>query len=430
MSYKTARRIFAVAILLCVCLLFASPAAAAFSGSGTEADPYLIQSNADMKKLAELVNAGEEKYASAHYLLTADLALEDENWTPIGSSMGKSFAGVFDGNEKTVTYSIDEIAYRCTGLFGSNAGTIQNLYVKCLISGIYDDPGLYAGGITGMNFQGTIENCVSSAEIHVLSGAVYAGGIAGYDSGGVIQECSSEVEISAESLDDDTVGAGGIVGDTSGKVDACTAAGTVYANGAESVYAGGIAGVSWNKEISRCTAGVDVSAAGVSDDMYAGGVAGMNQGVIADCTVKSCDVSAVCSGEDWTYTYAGGITGRNYESGEIKDCVTDADVSASASAVPADDNDNWPQVFAGGLVGYNAGKISDCLTSGSVLGEAEGEVFADALVGQDEGTVKNCTAGDGAMSHNRPSDDSAESPIPALGMVLGGLCAAGVLRRK
>ena len=427
---RTIRRILAAGILLGVCLLLASPAAAAFSGSGTDADPYLIQSNADMKKLAELVNAGDAAYSKAHYKLTTDLALEGEEWIPIGNTMGKNFAGVFDGNKKTVTYTIEKPETRYAGLFGCSSGTIQNLEVKCLISAVFDDVGLYAGGIAGMNFAGTIQSCAASAEIHVLSDAVYAGGIAGYDSGGVIQDCSAEVKLSAESLDDDTVGVGGIVGDTCGMVKACSAGGYVYANGAESVYAGGIAGVSWNKEISQCSTGVSVTAAGTSDDMYAGGLVGMNQGVVAESSVTKTDVKATCTGEGWTYTYAGGITGRNYDDGMISECSSAAKVSASASSIPAEDNDNWPQVLVGGLAGYNCGTIKSCSSTGSVSGEAEGEVFADALVGLDEGTVKDCSAKEGAMSDYTPSDDSAESPMPVLGMALGGLCAVLVLRRK
>ena len=158
---STLRHISAVCILIAACILCAAPASAAeFSGSGTADNPYLIQSNADMKKLAELVNAGNADYSKANYLLTTDLALEDEEWVPIGSSMSKAFSGVFDGNEKSVTYSIEKPASRFAGLFGCNSGTIKNLNLKCTISGTYDDIVIYAGGVCGMNLQGIIENCM------------------------------------------------------------------------------------------------------------------------------------------------------------------------------------------------------------------------------------------------------------------------------
>ena len=430
----TFQRISAVCILIAVCMLCtASASAAEFSGSGTAGDPYLIQSNADMKKLAELVNAGNADYSAAHYLLTTDLTLEDEEWTPVGLStkiisMTVSFEGVFDGNGKSITYIIEKPASNFAGLFGCNSGTIKNLNVKCIISGIYDDVVLYAGGITGMNIQGTIENCMVSANIDVVSEAVYVGGVVGYDSGGLIKDCYAEVELFAESIGDGDVGVGGIVGETFGTVTNCEAYGTVLANGEESVYAGGIAGSNSIEEISSCTAGVDVTVIGISDDMYSGGICGQNHGLITDCEVKRSGITATCSGEDWTYTYAGGITARNY--GDIENCITSADVSATATSVPAEDNDNWPQVLVGGIAGYNDGTIKNSTASGTVLGKAEGEVFSDPIVGVNDGTVKNCSAeGENMEDDLTPSDDTAESPAPIFG-ILGGLCVALVLRRK
>ena len=425
----TLRRISAVCILIAVCMLCtAQVSAAEFSGSGTAGDPYLIQSNADMKKLAELVNEGNADYSAAYYLLTTDIALEDEEWTPVGNTGRTDFAGIFDGSGKTVTYIIEKPSSRFAGLFGSNAGTIKNLNVKCIISGVYDDVVLYAGGICGMNLQGTIENCVVSANIDVVSEAVYVGGAAGYDSGGLIKECFAEVELFAESIGDGDVGVGGIVGETFGTVTNCEAYGTVLANGEDSVYAGGIAGSNSIEEISSSTAGVDVTVIGISDDMYSGGICGQNHGLITDCEVKRSGITATCSGEDWTYTYAGGITARNY--GDIENCITSADVSATATSVPAEDNDNWPQVLVGGIAGYNDGTIKNSTASGTVLGKAEGEVFSDPIVGVNDGTVKNCSAEDENMEDDlTPSDDTAESPAPIFG-ILGGLCAALVMRRK
>lgn len=427
---STLRHISAVCILIAACILCAAPASAAeFSGSGTADNPYLIQSNADMKKLAELVNAGNADYSKANYLLTTDLALEDEEWVPIGSSMSKAFSGVFDGNEKSVTYSIEKPASKFAGLFGCNSGTIKNLNLKCTISGTYDDIVIYAGGVCGMNLQGIIENCMIYAEIDVASEAAYAGGVAGYDSDGLISQCSAEVEIFAEALEDD-VGAGGVVGETYGTVKMSGAVGSVSAKGAESVYVGGIAGTSTMQEITGCDAAGTVSAEGTSDDMYAGGLVGMNQGIIDDSDVKRMKVSAICSGEGWTYTYVGGITGRNYDSGEVRNIEVEAEVFASASAVPSDDNNNWPQVLAGGLAGYNEGTFESCVSYGSVSAKADGEVLSDALIGLNEGEMKDCRTEKAPSSSNTPSDDSAESLAPLAGVLLGGLCAALLLRRK
>ena len=139
-------------------------------------------------------------------------------------------------------------------------------------------------------------------------------------------------------------------------------------------------------------------------------------------------ITATCTGEGWTYTYAGGIAARNYA--EIRDCIASADISATTTSVPAENNDNWPQVLVGGIAGYNDGTIKNSTTSGTVSGKAEGEVFSDPIVGVNDGEIKNCSAEEGSMNDNPiPSDDATESPVPILG-ILSGLSAALVMRRK
>ncbi|MDR2889717.1 MAG: hypothetical protein LBV33_07760, partial [Lachnospiraceae bacterium] len=61
------------------------------SGSGTEADPYVIVSASQLAYLAEVVNAGDENYFDKHYILGADIDLSDygrdwndgKGWIPI-----------------------------------------------------------------------------------------------------------------------------------------------------------------------------------------------------------------------------------------------------------------------------------------------------------------------------------------------------------
>lgn len=86
-----------------------------FEGSGSESDPYQIGSVDQLKKLAEIVNAGTS-FQDEYFILTSDLDFANENWTPIGSSkvldkdpysLTKSsfngFAGTFDGQNHTIS---------------------------------------------------------------------------------------------------------------------------------------------------------------------------------------------------------------------------------------------------------------------------------------------------------------------------------------
>ncbi len=63
-------------------------------GDGTQGNPYLIASGAQLARLASQVNAGNE--AGNYYQLTSDINLGGQDWTPIGNE-NTPFIGSFDG---------------------------------------------------------------------------------------------------------------------------------------------------------------------------------------------------------------------------------------------------------------------------------------------------------------------------------------------
>ena len=415
---KSARRIFAVCVLLGACLLLASPAAAVFSGSGTEESPYLIQSEDDMRTLSEQVDAGSEELRGAWYLLTTDLVLSGE-WKPVGLSKAETFYGVFDGNGKSVRYTIANPDTPYAGLFGSNSGTIRNLVVEAEISGICAEEPLTAGGVAGMNFHGTIENCRFTTKI-TAEKVRCAGGVVGYDSAGIIRGCSGTADISVQGSITEDVKAGGVVGETTGDVFDCAVLGTVFAEGRNWVYAGGISGCSMNGQTAGCTAEADVGVSGSGENLYAGGVAGENHGFVERCAVKESAVSAVFNGAGQTFVYAGGLVGRNYAA--VYGSETAADVSSDVSGIR--ESDMPRKVSLGGAVGQNeeSGEVSSCTVYGLVSAAGTDDVFSDTIVGKNYGTVSDCSFDAGRTA-------VPESPLPLFGMVLGGLCAL-VLRRE
>ena len=99
-------------------------------GSGTETDPYKINSKTDLESLATAVNGGES-YEGKYFELTQSINLkgdESNQWTPIGnycsvmgSSQGTPFKGIFDGKGNTVS-----------GLQRTSTGTVWWTRVTCL----------------------------------------------------------------------------------------------------------------------------------------------------------------------------------------------------------------------------------------------------------------------------------------------------------
>lgn len=107
------------------------------SGSGTEADPYLISTAAELGWVARYER--DNTAAVRYYMLTADIDLSGAWWTPIGGiKRDKPFYGVFDGNQKTISnltgewVSLNEL--HSYGLFGAVGGqTNGKAEVKNLI---------------------------------------------------------------------------------------------------------------------------------------------------------------------------------------------------------------------------------------------------------------------------------------------------------
>lgn len=182
---------FMLAAALCApCSTFAAEPIH-FAGAGTEEDPYQISSAQDLRFLAGRVNAGDETYNAAHYFLTADINLSEEEYaglstwegyTPIGGNEETPFRGELDGGFHIVyNMQIDsDVDARYCGLIGVlDGGTVKNLMVDGVIQGKKT-----AGGIVGWNKGGTVINCISTC------GMGTGGGLVGKNSdGGLLANC-------------------------------------------------------------------------------------------------------------------------------------------------------------------------------------------------------------------------------------------------
>ena len=165
-----------------------------FIGQGTENEPFLIATAQQLKKLADMVSAGDTKYNSAQYKLAADIDLSEystgEGWTPIGTG-GNPFKGTFDGNNKRITgLRINRDTHRL-GLFGYiDGGTVRNVGVIDVHIYGSDNIGAVAGYVDN---NGKVENCYSSGSV---SANYTAGGLVGsvYNSS-IVQNCYSTANV-------------------------------------------------------------------------------------------------------------------------------------------------------------------------------------------------------------------------------------------
>ena len=97
------------------------------SGSGTEADPYIIMNGEELYKLSVDIGTATNPYGGTYFKLGNDINLGGMPWIPIGSA-STPFIGNFDGNGKTVFNFV--VLSDLAGLFGNASGaSIKSLKI-------------------------------------------------------------------------------------------------------------------------------------------------------------------------------------------------------------------------------------------------------------------------------------------------------------
>ncbi|MDR2971922.1 MAG: hypothetical protein LBU83_08350, partial [Bacteroidales bacterium] len=407
---------------LCLCA-FTYKATAQFSGgNGSENNPYIITTAAQLAQLATLVNAGDANYNNKFYQLGNHIDLSNygsnfnngKGWIPIGKYVDETtnyaFKGNFDGSGYVVQnlYINDESAGR-VGLFGSvengtltsivvsdanvNAGyragalagyVVNNSYVKfCTSSGTVKckiDPSgsasaSHAGGLIGYagyygEYQGPwgkISGCTSSC--NVSSTGNQTGGLVGTKSYISMDHCDAHGIVSGEST------IGGLVGyNYEGSTSNCYSTGKV--NGKENI--GGIAGRVDQSSISNCYSSGEV----VGSLYNIGGIAG----VITDSNISNSYCTGNVSSNNNSgdiVLHVGGIAGRIEYSSKISYSFFTGNVSYTGTYFSN----------VGGIAGgvYSNCSISNCYSSGIVDGGGEAQGvggIAGCLVSNN--IVSNC----------------------------------------
>ena len=159
------------------------------SGSGTEADPYIINTVDDLILFRDSVNAGETKYnASGVWVaLGADIDLASENWTPIGN-MTYSYMGNFDGNGKTISnlvivhIALDSDGYAYAGLFGITEGTAgaENIIKDLTIKNVtINTTGHIVAAAIAYPYYTTVSDITVCGDI-AIKGGDYTAGVLAY----------------------------------------------------------------------------------------------------------------------------------------------------------------------------------------------------------------------------------------------------------
>ena len=207
--------------LFALCLVMALVPMTAFAeetpsfggGTGTQEDPWLIASQADLMALAEFLNSGKAETFDTenanvgnchgyYFKQTADIDLTGVTWEPIGYSGSYYFAGNYDGGGHSITNAVstgkvDPDGFATAGIFGWVAfGSVANLHVKnANFVATGQNNYSYVGGIAGVCYGSSIKNCSvenSSLESRRNNNNNCAGSIVGYSTGGTFEKCAAE----------------------------------------------------------------------------------------------------------------------------------------------------------------------------------------------------------------------------------------------
>lgn len=157
-----------------------------------------IGTKEELFAFAKDVNENGNSYSGKYVKLTADIDLNDEEWTPIGQTGGSYaktyFQGTFDGRGYTISNlkitQADEGPYYATGLFGfidAADGDIKNLIVDTATIKGHHYTGVIVGYLTGKITSCTVKNAhIVSTHANNDACGDKSGVIVGYVNGGTV----------------------------------------------------------------------------------------------------------------------------------------------------------------------------------------------------------------------------------------------------
>ena len=368
-------------------------------GDGTEEKPWELSSSAQFMWFR---NKREDDGAGTFYKLTADL---DLNHVELGAPTQKTFAGVLDGNNKTiynVSCAVANLSPR--GLLCISSGTIRNLTLDGVSMSSPSNYGDVTGGLVGQMTGGSIMNCnVLNAELHAK---YYVGGLVGKVTGtSTIENCRTSTaegkSLRTTAAYNTSFAVGGIVGQLDADaatyaapitltITGCTNDSRVGGAPTNMANAGGLVGFltskyeekveGRNKDIENqlklinCTNNADISSdnADATKACAAGGLIGKTSR-FKNILIENCvNRGTVNSASD----AAGGFMGRTLDAGSqrnvnltIKNSVNYGNVTAATS-------------FAGGFFAGSTGfPVTVTVTNSAQCGNVTAGTNAGGIIG-------------------------------------------------
>ena len=327
--------------------------------SATDANIYEIEKPSELAWLAAAVNGtleenssstfgtratlAADEFAGKTFVLTQDIDLNNEPWTPIGSN-GKIFKGTFDGNNKKIANLVVNGYNSNAGLFGHTTdGEIKNFTLEnAKVSGR-----LNVGAVAGQPYTTKYTNITVQGHVEV-NGMAYVGGVSGKNAYADWTNITVNVDetsyVKANSVENGTayrtyvggvVGFNGEGGHSFKKIES-----NIKVIGSTCDVGGlfGIAHYGNQFEECSCSGNVEIYAAEEAEEaLEIGGIAGVwhnETGYSVKMTNCSFEGTLKTNIEDVNFYY-GGLVGKPYGDGKGKLIIDGKQYVASAAELQA-----------------------------------------------------------------------------------------------
>ncbi len=353
---KKGKRLFAVLISIAMIIttmpfgiVTANAVTTQFAGgSGTEADPYLIETKEHLNNVRNDLDAhykmiADIEFSATDFAVGGDFYNNGNGWKAIITTSGSyywSFTGTFDGNGHYIeglTIYGDSSNLGYIGLFGDVSGEVRDLEMRSVVISLQTNRHTFVGCLTGSASNATISNCKIQGKITVETSptyeTTYVGGICGYMSWSNFVNCTNKVDITCDGAFDCVGGICGAVQE--GYINQSVNYGKL--EGTHNV--GGISGDIVETTISTCANFGDVQATGFSSELANYSIAGydgMAGGIVAisnsDTQVNNC-----------------------FNNGKITSDGTVGGIVGNAGAVSVNNSYNTGSISAdiqGGIIGW------------------------------------------------------------------------------
>lgn len=295
-----------------------------------------ISTKEELFEFANNVNTGKNNYKGKTVKLLKDINLNNESWTPIGTSLeeeNKIFKGTFDGQNHTISGININTNVQMVGLFGIVKGTIKNLKIDngTIISTRNGEESSMVGGIVGELTQRNtdeqyLENCHNLGVNIQATNPQAVGGIVGWvhmdlvGNKNHVINCSNKANINCSNDNiNGLIGLGGISGHTSySEIVKSYNTGNLTAtltNSQKSNGIGGISGSTNNSKIEYCYNTGTLRITGTNENTIYRALGGItayiennsNNGI----DISNCYNAGTLTAEDTSQaiTYKGGIVG-------------------------------------------------------------------------------------------------------------------------